>query len=191
MAGRTADTLDRRPDSRLFTVRVWAEELSAGSREWRGKAQHVLSGEARYFRRWEDLLDFLSAKPGRSTAGPDGTGSQFHAPVGQSALSEHAIPYGGDISMTEEFAQRHCLMVSQEASEGTPGSATIWYLDRLDDQDIPHSQSVVSQYAGFKLLGDDGWKLVQVIGFPSSLGMDGPMPATTEFYFNRPARNKG
>jgi len=28
--------------------------------------------------------------------------------------------------MNEEYAQRHCLMMSQEAGEGTPGSAIIW-----------------------------------------------------------------
>lgn len=86
---------------------------------------------------------------------------------------------------------RHCLMVSTNADEGIESSAIIWYLDWLDAQGVPHSQGVVSQYTGFKLLGDDGWKLVQVIAVPSSIGMDGPVPATTEFYFTRPARSRG
>jgi hypothetical protein len=47
------------PDSHLFTVRVWPEFLGPGRVEWRGKAQHVLSGEARYFREWEDLIAFV------------------------------------------------------------------------------------------------------------------------------------
>ncbi len=45
--------------SQLFTVRVWREELEAGRFEWRGKVQHALSGETRYFRRWEDLIAFI------------------------------------------------------------------------------------------------------------------------------------
>jgi len=28
--------------------------------------------------------------------------------------------------MNEEYAQRHCLLMSQEAGEGTPSSAIIW-----------------------------------------------------------------
>jgi hypothetical protein len=47
------------PDSHLFTVRMWPEELGPGRVEWRGRAQHVLSGEARYFREWEDLIAFV------------------------------------------------------------------------------------------------------------------------------------
>lgn len=45
--------------SHLFTVRVWREELGAGRVEWRGKVQHALSGEARYFREWAELIAFV------------------------------------------------------------------------------------------------------------------------------------
>jgi hypothetical protein len=47
------------PASHLFTVRLWPEELEPGSTEWRGKVTYVLSGEARYFREWSDLLEFI------------------------------------------------------------------------------------------------------------------------------------
>lgn len=43
----------------LFTVRMWAEALDAGRAEWRGKVQHVTSGETRYFRDWTALVAFL------------------------------------------------------------------------------------------------------------------------------------
>jgi hypothetical protein len=43
----------------LFTLRLWSEALGDGETEWRGKAQHVLSGEARYFRDWPALVAFL------------------------------------------------------------------------------------------------------------------------------------
>ena len=45
--------------SHLFTVRVWQEDLGRGQREWRGKLQHVLGGEARYFRDWAALVATL------------------------------------------------------------------------------------------------------------------------------------
>jgi hypothetical protein len=40
----------------LFTVRVWREDLGEGRTEWRGKVQHVLSGDTRYFRDWALLI---------------------------------------------------------------------------------------------------------------------------------------
>ncbi len=43
----------------LFTVKVWAEEVSEDHQEWRGKVQHVLSGEAHYFRDWPNLVSCL------------------------------------------------------------------------------------------------------------------------------------
>lgn len=46
--------------SQLFTVRVWVESLGDGRSEWRGKVQHVLGGEAAYFRDWPTLITFLS-----------------------------------------------------------------------------------------------------------------------------------
>jgi hypothetical protein len=45
--------------SQLFTVRLWLEELGRGQTDWRGKVQHVNSGEARYFRDWRALEAFL------------------------------------------------------------------------------------------------------------------------------------
>ena len=42
--------------SHLFTVRVWREDLGQDQFEWRGKAQHMTSGEVFYFREWQDLI---------------------------------------------------------------------------------------------------------------------------------------
>lgn len=47
------------PNSYLFTVRLWPEKLDGGQREWRGKVQHVMSGEVRYFRDWFGLTKSL------------------------------------------------------------------------------------------------------------------------------------
>ena len=49
----------QQPLSHLFTVRLWREELGNGQTEWRGKVQHVTSGEVRYFRDWPTLIAFL------------------------------------------------------------------------------------------------------------------------------------
>ena len=43
----------------LFTLRMWPEALGDGQIEWRGKVQHVLSGQTRYFRDWEALIAYL------------------------------------------------------------------------------------------------------------------------------------
>jgi hypothetical protein len=45
--------------SHLFTVRMWQEELGEGQSEWRGKLQHVQSGEVLYFRQWSALVASL------------------------------------------------------------------------------------------------------------------------------------
>jgi hypothetical protein len=47
--------------SQLFTVRLWAEHLGDGRTEWRGQVQHVISGEAHYFREWPTLIAWLVA----------------------------------------------------------------------------------------------------------------------------------
>ena len=45
--------------SQLFMLRLWQEDLGEGRVEWRGKIQHVTSGEARYFRDWPMLITAL------------------------------------------------------------------------------------------------------------------------------------
>jgi hypothetical protein len=46
--------------SELFTIRIWNERLGDGIFEWRGKVQHVLTGDYIYFHTWEDLVSWLS-----------------------------------------------------------------------------------------------------------------------------------
>jgi hypothetical protein len=41
--------------SQLFTLRLWREDIGEGRTELRGRLQHVLSGEVRYFRDWSTL----------------------------------------------------------------------------------------------------------------------------------------
>jgi len=49
------------PSSHLFAVRLWVEDLGDEQIEWRGQVQHVLSGEAHYFRDWPELETHLLA----------------------------------------------------------------------------------------------------------------------------------
>ncbi|HET9920147.1 MAG TPA: hypothetical protein VFQ30_09930 [Ktedonobacteraceae bacterium] len=49
----------RHQQSHLFTIRLWQEELGEGRSEWRGKVQHVQSGEVWYFRQWSALVGSL------------------------------------------------------------------------------------------------------------------------------------
>ena len=48
------------PTSHLLLLRIWREDLGDGQSEWRARAQHIISGEAVFIRRWEDLEAFLS-----------------------------------------------------------------------------------------------------------------------------------
>jgi hypothetical protein len=47
--------------SYLFTIRIWAEYLGDDQIEWRGRVQHIASGEIRYFRDWPTLIQLLLA----------------------------------------------------------------------------------------------------------------------------------
>jgi hypothetical protein len=49
------------PRSRLFAVRLWAEEVANG-REYRGNVQEVVSGAFRSFRDWSELIAFMVAQ---------------------------------------------------------------------------------------------------------------------------------
>jgi hypothetical protein len=52
----------RHPRSHLFTVRLWFEPLGNGQTEWRGKVQHLPSGETQYIRDWPALQTFLGRR---------------------------------------------------------------------------------------------------------------------------------
>lgn len=59
------------PNSHLFTVRLWREEVGSGQIEWRGKVQQVSTGEAHYFREWETLVSLLLQMLAASEAPPE------------------------------------------------------------------------------------------------------------------------
>jgi len=56
-------TTDHQPRrTHLFTVRLWIAPVAVDRTEIRGRVQHVLTGEAIYFRTWPELLAFLEAR---------------------------------------------------------------------------------------------------------------------------------
>jgi hypothetical protein len=56
--------------SHLFMLRMWPEDLGGGQTDWRGRVQHVNSGEVRYFRDWPTLEAFVEGLLRR--IGPEG-----------------------------------------------------------------------------------------------------------------------
>ena len=87
---------------------------------------------------------------------------------------------------------QHCLMISVDAGEEVESSADIHYLDSLDADGNPRREELGSRDAGFKKLGAEGWRLVQVIEIPGAEGVyDGPIGPSTHHYFVRPAPGKG
>ena len=50
------DETQRPLHNHLFTLRVWQADSGEGQMEWRGKLQHVVSGQTRYFRDWPTLI---------------------------------------------------------------------------------------------------------------------------------------
>ncbi len=54
-----------------FIVRLWAEDLGGGEREWRGKAQNIATGEFAYFRGWPGLTAAIQKIAEPSHAEPE------------------------------------------------------------------------------------------------------------------------
>lgn len=46
-------------NSQLFMLRMWQEDLGNGQCAFRGKIQHVSSGEVRYFLDWQAMQAFV------------------------------------------------------------------------------------------------------------------------------------
>jgi hypothetical protein len=53
------DEKSRSPPSHFFTLRLWPEEMGAEEPAWRGRLQHTVSGEVRYFQGWEALVELV------------------------------------------------------------------------------------------------------------------------------------
>ncbi len=57
------------PKNQLFTLRVWQADAGEGQMEWRGKLQHVVSGQTHYFRDWPTLILHLGKMLEEPTGG--------------------------------------------------------------------------------------------------------------------------
>jgi hypothetical protein len=72
-------------NTHVFMLRMWQEDLGGGQTDWRGKVQHVESGEARYFRDWATLQAFvegLLGSQGLATNTPKGVNQEGRAENG-------------------------------------------------------------------------------------------------------------
>ena len=56
-------------DSQLFMVRLWPEAIGDDLVEWRGRVDHVATGEGYYFRDWSRLIVYfeMMLRPGFRT----------------------------------------------------------------------------------------------------------------------------
>jgi hypothetical protein len=55
-------------------LRIWSELLSKDLVEWRGKVEHVSSGETFYFRDWSSLVTLLQTMLSKAEGGGDSAG---------------------------------------------------------------------------------------------------------------------
>ncbi len=63
------DEAPHTPQNHLFTLRVWQADSGEGQMEWRGKLQHVVSGQTRHFRDWPTLIRYLGEMLSEPTGG--------------------------------------------------------------------------------------------------------------------------
>ena len=45
--------------AQTFTLRIWVTNREGGNLEWRGRIQHIQSGEVQYCKGWEALVDYI------------------------------------------------------------------------------------------------------------------------------------
>jgi hypothetical protein len=62
----------------LFTLQLWQEAVSEGQYEWRGAIKNTSTGEVRYFREWEALVDLVPAMLQAAGAGDDTGDAGLH-----------------------------------------------------------------------------------------------------------------
>jgi hypothetical protein len=83
----------RRSSSHLFLVRIWTQPDLHGLPSWRGKLQHIPSGEAHSFEDWTSLVVFLLLLSG-------GAGSGAVEPMPQGVAPSTALPEPLDLHCT-------------------------------------------------------------------------------------------
>lgn len=74
--------------SQVFMLRFWSEDMGDGWVDWRGRVQHVNSGEVIYFHDWlileKFIQDFLGGFPLVEVKGEGKLGPTGKPPVKQS-----------------------------------------------------------------------------------------------------------
>ena len=121
-------------ETRLFTVRMWLEEVGDGQLEWRGKVQALPEGEAYYFRAWSGLIMHLEAmlKPEAVTPRFNSFNSQevtMSVESTQATMMRYFNSEHGDVSMMAEDVVFTIMATGQEHSgrDGVMGMLTYFY----------------------------------------------------------------
>jgi hypothetical protein len=70
-AGREQSRSQQFARSRLFSVRLWKEQVADGA-EYRGSVRDVTSGGFRSFREWSDLAAFMIERVDEDESGRSG-----------------------------------------------------------------------------------------------------------------------
>jgi hypothetical protein len=50
---------DITPQAQLFTLRIWITKQKSDILEWRGRIEHVQSGEVEFCRNWETFIAYV------------------------------------------------------------------------------------------------------------------------------------
>jgi hypothetical protein len=47
------------PQAQLFTLRIWVTNQDEASLDWRGRLQHIQSGEVQHCRDWDTFVGYV------------------------------------------------------------------------------------------------------------------------------------
>lgn len=108
--------------SRLFTLRLWREEVGIDPVEWRGKVQALPDGEAYYFRGWPGLIGRLETLLASATTSSPNNTQEVHMSVEstQDTMMRYFNSEHGDVSMMAEDVV-FTVMATGEAHRGREG----------------------------------------------------------------------
>jgi len=87
---------------RLFTLRLWTEEVAAGEWEWRGRIYDTTVGDVRHFRDWSSLLPLLFACLREEEQPTDTNAPTSALPSAQSSTAQDATDTSSPSSSIDE-----------------------------------------------------------------------------------------
>jgi hypothetical protein len=133
----------------LFTMKLWREALDENRVEWRGKIQHIGSGEAQYFRDLSAVMDFIHKNlPELSTQQPSES-EEVHP---DDHINDEASRHGGLMQRLLEMVKRVVPLDKLYDRLSTPNSDKWRSFNSLFTRFADVSFQVTSS-AGFIIVG--------------------------------------